>query len=93
MVPTAIPAIAPLLRPFELFDELMEVTVAVEEVAVTVESKSAAVTLKQGTEMEKSVVSTKYFESDEFCQLKQKPSSMFIIGIACSERHAGRDIL
>lgn len=69
MVPTAIPAIAPLLRPFELFDELMEVTVAVEEVAVTVDSKSAAVTLKQGTEMEKSVVSTKYFGSDDYSQL------------------------
>lgn len=61
MVPTAIPAMAPLLRPFELFDELVEVTVAAEEVAVTVESKSAAVTLKQGTEIEKSVVSTKYY--------------------------------
>lgn len=60
MVPTAIPAMAPLLRPFELFEELVEVTVAVEAVAVTVESKSAAVTLKQGTEMEKSVISTKY---------------------------------
>lgn len=51
---------APLLRPLELFDELVEVTVAAEDVAVTVESKSAAVTLKQGTEIEKSVVSTKY---------------------------------
>lgn len=60
IVPTAMPAMAPLLRPLEPLNELVEVTVAADDVAVTVESKSAAVTLKQGTEMEKSVVSTKY---------------------------------
>lgn len=51
---------APLVRPLELLDELVDVTVAAEDVAVTVESKSEAVTLKQGTETVKSVVSTKY---------------------------------
>lgn len=60
IVPTAIPAMAPLLRPLELLEELAEVTVAAGDTAVTVESKSEAVTLKQGTEIEKSVVSTKY---------------------------------
>lgn len=46
MVPTAIPAMAPLLRPFELLlDEEVAVTVAADAVVVTVESKLSAVTV------------------------------------------------
>lgn len=63
MVPTAIPAIAPLLRPPPPDDEPeVGVTVATATVSVAVaspESKSAEVTLKQGTWAEKSAASTR----------------------------------
>lgn len=67
MVPTAMPAMAPLLRPppdpedEELPAEVGS-TVAVATVSVAVaspESKSADVTLKQGTWAEKSAASTR----------------------------------
>lgn len=63
IVPTAIPAIAPLLKPLEDEPDDVEplpVEAAEVDVAVTVESKLAAVTLKQGTETSKSAASTKY---------------------------------
>lgn len=67
MVPTAMPAMAPLLRPPDPEDEELlptEVgsTVAVATVSVAVaspESKSEDVTLKQGTWAEKSAASTR----------------------------------
>lgn len=66
MVPTAMPAMAPLLRPppDEPEDEPAEVgvTVAAATVSVAVaspESKSAELTLKQGTWAEKSAASTR----------------------------------
>lgn len=64
MVPTAMPAMAPLLRPLDPEDEPVEVgvTVAAATVSVAVaspESKSADVTLKQGTWAEKSAASTR----------------------------------
>lgn len=63
MVPTAMPAMAPLLSPPEPDDEEPDVgvTVAAATVSVAVaspESKSAAVTLKQGTCAVKSAAST-----------------------------------
>lgn len=66
MVPTAMPAMAPLLRPppdpEPEEDEPVGVTVAAATVSVAVaspESKSAAVTLKQGTWAVKSAASTR----------------------------------
>jgi hypothetical protein len=65
MVPTAMPAMAPLLRPPDPEDEeeaAVGVTVAAATVSVAVaspESKSADVTLKQGTWAEKSAASTR----------------------------------
>ena len=80
MVPTAMPAMAPLLRPSEPEPEEEEddddepaevgVTVAVATVSVAVaspESKSAEVTLKQGTWAVKSAASTRVcFITGEF---------------------------
>ena len=66
MVPTAIPAMAPLLRPLDPPEEEeaadVGVTVASATVSVAVASpelKSADVTLKQGTWAEKSAASTR----------------------------------
>lgn len=64
MVPTAMPAMAPLLSPLDPEDEPVDVgvTVAAATVSVAVaspESKSADVTLKQGTWAEKSAASTR----------------------------------
>lgn len=65
MVPTAMPAMAPLLRPPDPEDDDaadVGVTVAAATVSVAVaspESKSAAVTLKQGTWAVKSAASTR----------------------------------
>lgn len=79
MVPTAMPAMAPLLRPPpdpEDDDELdVGVTVAAATVSVAVaspESKSAAVTLKQGTWAVKSAASTRVWcwWWDEVSQVK-----------------------
>lgn len=55
IVPTAMPAMAPLLNPFE------------DPEGLGVESKSADVTLKQGTCTSKSAASTKYYTPS--CQL------------------------
>lgn len=61
MVPTAMPAMSPLDKPpEELDDAAVAVTVVEAAVLVAPESKPSAVTLKQGTERLKSVVSTKY---------------------------------
>ena len=68
IVPTAMPAMAPLLRPPDPEpeeDEEVGVTVEAATVSVAVaspESKSADVTLKQGTWAEKSAASTRVFD-------------------------------
>lgn len=64
MVPTAIPAMAPVVNPLaDEPDKVEPLAVEAAEVAVvvTVESKSSADTLKQGTETPKSAASTKYY--------------------------------
>lgn len=89
MVPTAMPAMAPLLRPpgpdDDDDDEAPELGVTVDAATVSVavaspESKSAAVTLKHGTWAVKSAASTRV------CVLRARVSQVMIACVGVRNR-------